>query len=150
MQEATEVRASHEAAAPRYLRVDRGFHHWLPTPDTLLLRTAPPHVASLSLTHSALPRTVSCAMAPARPLDADSDSDSDAGSEASVTDVQLGLSDGPIDSDDASNPLVSRIGGRPVSESASPVPFAALQCTSDSPSLSLLPGMAAYQDTAAS
>lgn len=55
-------------------------------------------------------------MAPARPLDADSDSDSDAGSEASVTEVQLGLSDGPVEKDDAGNPLVSRIGGRPVSE----------------------------------
>ncbi|KAN0064844.1 hypothetical protein ACQY0O_001901 [Thecaphora frezii] len=46
-----------------------------------------------------------------RPVD-DDDYDSDSGSEFSVTDVQLGLADGPLEGDDESNPLVSRIGGR--------------------------------------
>ncbi|EPQ30411.1 uncharacterized protein PFL1_01937 [Pseudozyma flocculosa PF-1] len=46
-----------------------------------------------------------------RPVD-DDDYDSDSGSEFSVTDVQLGLADGPLEGDDEANPLVSRIGGR--------------------------------------
>lgn len=46
-----------------------------------------------------------------------SDSGSSAGSDGSVTDVLLGLADGPLEGDDEANPLVSRIGGRAVSES---------------------------------
>lgn len=38
--------------------------------------------------------------------------DSDSGSEFDASDVQLGLADGPLECDDESNPLVSRIGGR--------------------------------------
>lgn len=40
------------------------------------------------------------------------DSDSDAGSDCSVTQTQLGVSDGPLESQDEGNPLVSRMGGR--------------------------------------
>lgn len=39
------------------------------------------------------------------------DSDSDSGSEYSVTQVQLAVSDGALESDDQLNPLVSRLGG---------------------------------------
>lgn len=46
------------------------------------------------------------------PVAYDSDSDSDNEGDDSVTNVQLGLPDGPIEADDESNPLVSRIGGR--------------------------------------
>lgn len=42
---------------------------------------------------------------------ADSD-DSDFESEDGVTNVQLGLSDGPVEGDDEFNPLVPRIGGK--------------------------------------
>ncbi|CBQ73262.1 conserved hypothetical protein [Sporisorium reilianum SRZ2] len=38
--------------------------------------------------------------------------DSDSGSEFDTSDVQLGLADGPLEADDETNPLVSRIGGR--------------------------------------
>ncbi|CDU26418.1 related to TSR4-cytoplasmic protein required for correct processing of the 20S pre-rRNA [Sporisorium scitamineum] len=38
--------------------------------------------------------------------------DSDSGSEFDASDVQLGLADGPLEGDDETNPLVSRIGGR--------------------------------------
>lgn len=41
-----------------------------------------------------------------------SDSDSDSDSQESVTEVSLGLPDGPLDPSDESNPLVSRIGGK--------------------------------------
>mgnify|MGYP002715085233 FL=1 len=43
------------------------------------------------------------------------DEDSDYGSddEGEVSTVHLGLADGPLEGDDESNPLVSRIGGRP-------------------------------------
>lgn len=43
---------------------------------------------------------------------ADYDSDSDTGSEYSVTQTQLAVTDGPLEGDDGSNPLVSRMGGR--------------------------------------
>ncbi|PWN43670.1 hypothetical protein IE81DRAFT_322069 [Ceraceosorus guamensis] len=52
-------------------------------------------------------------MPPHQEYDPESDSDSDAGSVESSTDVLLGLSDGPVEGDDGSNPLVSRIGGSP-------------------------------------
>ena len=45
------------------------------------------------------------------PYDDDSDFGSD--EEDVYTNVQLGLADGPLEKDDESNPLVSRIGGRP-------------------------------------
>jgi len=44
------------------------------------------------------------------PYDDDSDFDSD----EECSEVQLGLTDGPLESEDEANPLVSRIGGRPV------------------------------------
>lgn len=40
------------------------------------------------------------------------DSDSDSGSDYSVTQTQLGVIDGPLESQDESNPLVSRLGGQ--------------------------------------
>ncbi|SNX83835.1 related to TSR4 - cytoplasmic protein required for correct processing of the 20S pre-rRNA [Melanopsichium pennsylvanicum] len=50
---------------------------------------------------------------PPTPSDDGYDSDSThSGSEFQPSDVQLGLADGPLEADDESNPLVSRIGGR--------------------------------------
>lgn len=40
------------------------------------------------------------------------DSDPDSGSDYSVTQTQLGVSDGPLESQDEGNPLVSRMGGQ--------------------------------------
>lgn len=53
-------------------------------------------------------------MAPGQPAfcDIDSDDDSDAGSDYSVTQTQLAVTDGALEGDDEANPLVSRIGGR--------------------------------------
>ncbi|WFD19933.1 hypothetical protein MCAP1_002175 [Malassezia caprae] len=42
------------------------------------------------------------------------DDDSDFESDEEFSEVQLGLADGPLESEDEANPLVSRIGGRPV------------------------------------
>lgn len=50
-------------------------------------------------------------MAAERPPLDDLDSDSDSDSDCSVTQTQLAVSDGPLEGDDESNPLVSRIGG---------------------------------------
>jgi pre-rRNA-processing protein TSR4 len=41
-----------------------------------------------------------------------SETDSESGSDYSVTQTQIAITDGPLEEDDASNPLVSRIGGR--------------------------------------
>lgn len=42
----------------------------------------------------------------------DDDYDSDSGSEFDASETQLGLADGPLEGEDETNPLVSRIGGR--------------------------------------
>lgn len=44
--------------------------------------------------------------------DSDSCSESDTGSDYSVTQTQLGVSDGPLEGQDQGNPLVSRMGGQ--------------------------------------
>lgn len=49
---------------------------------------------------------------PPEALELEYDSDSDSGSDYSVTQTQLGVSDGPLESQDEGNPLVSRMGGR--------------------------------------
>jgi pre-rRNA-processing protein TSR4 len=46
------------------------------------------------------------------PEELEYDSESDSGSDYSVTQTQLGVSDGPLESQDVDNPLVSRMGGR--------------------------------------
>lgn len=53
-------------------------------------------------------------MAPGQPVmeDIDSDEESDLGSDFSHTQTQLAVTDGALEGDDETNPLVSRIGGR--------------------------------------
>jgi len=61
------------------------------------------------------------------PYDDESDFDSD----EEFSEVQLGLADGPLENEDEANPLVSRIGGRPVWLPLSPTklpPASLVQC----------------------